>query len=140
MEFAMLNTVQSALFLILDLYICAKAYKASRKNKKQRYFIWLALLASIQQLMSFFVRMFKTKLVSCGSTIQYAIYMAMFITMALTAWGAMGYLLYLSGLKSKRSLAGRVIMFLPCIVMAVSALASPWTHWLFYLDLSLNYH
>lgn len=140
MELSLIVAIQSIIFLLLTAYIYFKICMTKRIYRGKNIFRSLAASTTWVQLFSTLVLLHEYGLAHFGGFILNCFYIGMFIMTAQVALFAFMYLLYLydNTLEIKGKLL--VIYVLPSVMMALTSIASPWTHWVFYLDEQLVYH
>lgn len=135
MEYRLTVVVMQFLFLCVDLIIL---YNSSRhrdnSNNHQTSFTAFAICIVIQQFVAVLSQVINLDICSQWKFLHYLIYIILFSSMTACSYTWFLYLRQIVSGGEKTKFYHRELGLLPLAIIAVTSLASPKTHWVFYID------
>lgn len=140
MKLELIIIIQNFIFFFMDMIICTKTLSKRIQSKTQRIFFTFAVETSLLQLSVIIGKLIQYKIIpDTGYAVQYIVYSSLMVLLCLCGhtWFEF-FLVTIPGHKTY-SLPVKIFEFSPVLAMTAACIASPWTHWVFYIDSGLNY-
>jgi len=138
MDYRLSVIITQILFLFIDLVIFTNARKKRIGSDNHRIFYWFAVSTIVQQLFSMIYVGFITGLILANRTTYYIVMSVSIITMTSSAYCWFVYLSDIINLK-KTDIRMHALYSIPLIALTFCCIASPTTHWVFFIDERLEY-
>lgn len=139
MELGLATVLPNIIFFLLDLIILGNSQLQKNSFVTQKLFSNFALSVLLQQGCSTLYLLSYYNFIHLGKLALYIIFSVMFICMTGAAYYWFMYFLYtISEIENKTKLK-EICCALPLIIMSITSISSPWTHWIMYLDQDNKY-
>lgn len=139
MEYRLVTIISSFLFLAVDSAILLNTFRHKDGSDNQKIFQTFNVFTVLQQAFAILNLIAYPIVWKTPAILQYFFYIGLFCTMSLCS---MFWYLYLRALvtdNSKMSNMRMAMLSLPIAILVIACLASPITHWVFYIDADGEY-
>jgi len=134
MDYNLTVVVSLSIFFILDIIVCFNSRKNMIDTDLQKGFFLFAVAVSVQQFFAVLTQLTDPIFNISSSFFTYIAYGGALIFMTLSSYLCYIYLRRIIFGERKRATIREILLVAPVFIITITALLSPWTHWLFYAD------
>lgn len=134
MEYRSSVLVSLSLFVILDLIVLIHSIRTGSASNTQKTFSRFAFVVTLQQLFAAMTQMSAPLINNISVKITYLAYIGALVFMTASSYYWYRYLGLLISGDRRGSLFKLILSVSPLIIILITSLLSPITHWVFYID------